>query len=174
MTLPSKSRHRAAVSTYQWYWQGELISGATGSVLEYPNAYSTANAGYYQVVVSNMIGTASSPPPGLLFLKPAPGGKYQGIFLDESAPDVPSSGRIEFNLSSSKKAFSGKATILDQIYKFSGVFSDAHDTAVTATSKTGGTPLSVKDATFDNQPDRVPERNGQRRNLDLAVARLPF
>ena len=129
---------------YQWFWQDQPIPGATNSVLEYKNAYSTANAGYYHVEVSNKIGTSWSPPPGLLFLKPVPRGKYQGIFFDEAAPDVPSSGRFEFNLTSSKKAFSGKATILDQVYKFSGMFSDAHDTVVTATSKKGGTPLTLK------------------------------
>ena len=129
---------------YQWFWQDQPIPGATNSVLEYKNAYSTANAGYYQVEVSNKIGTAYSPPPGLLFLKPVPRGKYQGVFFDESAPDVPSSGRFEFNLTSSKKAFSGKATILDQVYKFSGMFSNAHDTTVTATCKKSSTPLTLK------------------------------
>jgi hypothetical protein len=47
--------------TYQWNFNGTAINGATSSTYSLSNA-QTGNAGSYTVVVSNVMGTASSNP----------------------------------------------------------------------------------------------------------------
>jgi hypothetical protein len=45
--------------TYQWYFNGTTISGATGNMYSLSNAQSS-NAGNYTVVVSNVMGSRTS------------------------------------------------------------------------------------------------------------------
>src|SRR5262249_6507158 len=45
--------------TFQWRFNGLVLSGATNSTLSIPNAQA-ANAGNYQVVVANSIGSVTS------------------------------------------------------------------------------------------------------------------
>ncbi len=44
---------------YQWYFNGEPFSGATGSTLSFSNARST-DAGEYSVVITNLLGSVTS------------------------------------------------------------------------------------------------------------------
>src|SRR5262249_54456726 len=78
--------------SYQWLWQGQTLAGATNSALVFSNAYASASAGYYTVLVTNQLGSATSAPPGLLFTKPTPAGTYQGIFFDDTNLALDSSG----------------------------------------------------------------------------------
>jgi hypothetical protein len=45
--------------TYQWYFGGAAISGATGNTYSFSNAQSV-NAGNYAVVVSNVVDSVTS------------------------------------------------------------------------------------------------------------------
>jgi len=110
--------------SYQWYWQGLLIPGATAANLDYPNAYLYASAGYYSVVISNSFGSVSSPPPGLLFTKTIPAGTYQGLFFNTNpvAVTLETSGFFQYSVTDAKGAFSGKILLKDKSYPFSGVF----------------------------------------------------
>jgi hypothetical protein len=118
---------------YQWFWQGQPIPGATGSNLVFLNAYVTASAGYYSVLVTNPVGQASSPAPGLLFTKPAPQGTYQGLFFDPNPGNLMlgSSGFFQYTISGSHRGFTGKIVMLTESFPFSGAFSLAHDSQVT-------------------------------------------
>jgi hypothetical protein len=128
---------------YQWTWQGEDIPGATGDTLAYTNAASTANAGYYAVRVWNDYGQVSSPPPGLLFTKPVPAGTYQGIFFDTNNPSPETSGSFQYSLSASRRSYSGKVTMGKTTYRFSGSFSEAHDSLVTSLPGRDGKTLTL-------------------------------
>ena len=55
--------------TYQWYFNGTNIAGATNSSLSLSNAQST-NAGSYNVVVSNIVGSVVSPGAQLTVIPP--------------------------------------------------------------------------------------------------------
>ncbi len=116
--------------TYQWFWQGQPIPGATGPTLEYHNAFLTAPAGYYSVVVSNAAGQASSPPPGLLFTKTVPSGNYEGILYGPNGIAVDSSGYFQMNVSGKKHRFSGTATFGLRTLRFTGEFGDDHHSDV--------------------------------------------
>ena len=142
---------------YQWCWQGQEIAGATRSTLTFANADSTANAGYYTVRVSNRVDVAFSPPPGILFTKPTPAGTYQGLFFEETNTALESSGWFRFTLSASKRTFSGKLTITNSVYPFSGAFTPAHDGLVNIEPKGGGSPftLRLQMLTTDNSPQVV-------------------
>jgi len=50
--------------TYQWYFNGTMISGATGILYSLSNA-QTANAGNYTVAVANALGSVTSNPASL-------------------------------------------------------------------------------------------------------------
>src|SRR5262249_5513334 len=93
---------------YQWYWQGQPIPGATRSTLVFPNAYATASAGYYSLLIANPVGQVSSPLPGILFTKTTPSGTYQGLFFnaDTNLITVGSSGFFQYTLSATKRSFS--------------------------------------------------------------------
>src|SRR5439155_5639529 len=115
---------------YQWLWQSQELAGATNSALVFSNAYANASAGYYTVVVTNLLGSVTSAPPGVLFTKPATAGTYQGLFFDPTNTAMESSGFLQYTLSSSRKSFSGKLMIGANSYSFSGAFSLAHDAQV--------------------------------------------
>ncbi len=116
--------------SYQWLWQGQPLAGATNSSLVFPNAYANASAGYYTVIVTNLLGSVTSAPPGVLFTKPAQAGTYQGLFFDPTNTALESSGFLQYTLSSSQKSFSGKLLIGANSYSFSGAFSLAHDAQI--------------------------------------------
>lgn len=129
--------------SYQWLWQGRPLPGAIGSVLRFTNAFSSANAGYYAVQVSNPAGSVTSSLPGLLFTKPVPSGKYQGLFYGDQLITLESSGSFQCTLSASKRSFSGKLFIGKTGYPFSGAFAPAHD-AVVSVPRSGATPLDLR------------------------------
>lgn len=127
---------------YQWVWQGQEIPGATRSSMTFTNAYSSANAGFYWVKVSNPAGQVVSDNAALKFTKPAPPGTYDGVFYDTNTPAVDSSGSFQFNLSTSKRSFSGRLSITNASYRFSGAFSDVHY-AQLAVPRPGMSPLKL-------------------------------
>jgi hypothetical protein len=129
---------------YQWSWQGIDIAGATNHALVFTNADLTASAGYYTVRVRNPRGETNAPPPGVLFTKPAPSGTYQGLFFDETMPALESSGWFQYTLSASKRSFSGKLTITNNVYTFSGAVTPAQDGLLTAQPKRGGSPVTLR------------------------------
>ncbi|PWU13928.1 MAG: hypothetical protein C5B50_18270 [Verrucomicrobia bacterium] len=129
--------------SYQWSWQGNPITGATNSTLTFVDADTTANAGYYSVAVTNVLGQTNSSLPGILFTKPTPAGTYQGLFFNDAAPTLESSGWFQFTLSASKRSFSGKLTITNSTYPFSGSFSLDHVTSVTVATKKNAEPLDL-------------------------------
>lgn len=130
---------------YQWYWQGWELPGATNASLRFVDAYATANAGYYSVRVSNPAFPAGvySAPYALLFTKSAPGGTYQGLVYDEDDPATGSAGYLQFKLTSSKQAFSGKIWLGKFAYPFAGSFSPAHDAEVTV-PRADASPLRIQ------------------------------
>lgn len=157
---------------YEWNWQGQTIAAGTSNTLTFPNAFTTASAGYYSVTVTNPVGQVSSAQPGLLFTKPAAGGTYQGIFYDTNAvyntnvevatnfvngteviltnsfaitnaAAVISSGFIRYTLTPAQRSFSGTLTITNKTFRFSGAFSPAHDTTVTV-QRPQNTPLILR------------------------------
>lgn len=111
---------------YQWLWQGREIAGATNSFLRYTNAYTIANAGFYSVRVTNLLGSVTSSPNTLLFTKPAPTGTYQGIYLINGAPTPEEAGFFQFTISGSARTFSGKIMSGTNVVRASGAFSQAH------------------------------------------------
>ncbi len=129
---------------YQWIWQGQEIPGATSSVLNFNDAYANANAGYYQVRVSNPVDTngVTSSPSGLLFTKPTPAGVYQGIFYATNTVTTETCGSFQFTISASQRSFSGKLIIGLVSYRFSGTFDPAHHVQVTVPGPVSG-PLEV-------------------------------
>ena len=79
----SVTLERGETFQYQWYLDGEAISGATSSRLDIENA-SLADAGTYTVVVSNAAGSVTSAP-AVLSVDPAPTGT-PGIDSDSFHP----------------------------------------------------------------------------------------
>ena len=118
--------------SYQWFWQGQSLAGATNSALDFPNGYATASAGFYSLLITNPVGQVSSPLPGLLLTKPTPSGIYQGLFFnaDTNSITLDSSGFFQYTLSASKRSFSGKIVLMRKVFPFSGAFSAAHDSQV--------------------------------------------
>jgi hypothetical protein len=57
--------------TYQWYFNGAPISGATGDSYSIASAQA-GDAGNYTVVVSNVVGDVTSDPPATLTVNPPP------------------------------------------------------------------------------------------------------
>lgn len=161
---------------YQWFWQGQPIPDATQPVLEYPHAQSSASAGYYSVEVRNRAGVAMSPPPGLLFLKAMPRGSYQGLFYDSSHPALPTSGRVDFKISTARGAYSGKLNLFGKYYSFSGSFDDQHWTHTVATPKGGGTPLEITAqlSTVNNTPEFAGSVSDGNWTVPLRGYKLPF
>lgn len=141
--------------SYQWLWQGSPLSGATTTALRFTNAFSSANAGYYSLLVTNPVGSVTSSLPGLLFTKPAPSGTYQGLFYgDVVAPE--SSGSFQYSLSSSKRSFSGKLYLGKTSYSFSGTFSPAHDAVASARrSKMPSLTLALQLLTTNDLPQVI-------------------
>jgi hypothetical protein len=124
--------------SYQWTWQGQPIPGATARTLFFANAYTDANAGYYGVSVTNLLGAVASTPPGFLLAKPALAGTYQGLFYDTNSFAEGSSGFFEFTVSGSKQTFSGKIRSGRDKYSFSGKFSLAQTAEVIVPRKGKG------------------------------------
>jgi hypothetical protein len=129
--------------SFQWFWQGQPLNGATNSVLTFPNAYAQASAGHYSVMVTNPVGSAVSSGPGLLFTKPVPAGTYQGLFYDTNNFSADSAGFFQFTLSGSRRSFSGRITIGSTNYAFSGAFSSDH-TALISVRRPRTTPLTLQ------------------------------
>ena len=125
---------------YQWRWQGQDIIGATNSTLRFTDAYAQASAGYYSVVITNLLGVAASSPNAVLFTKIAPSGVYQGIFAmdDGVAPD--SAGSFAFTVSSSARTYSGRFYSGGNIWRKSGTFALDHTFAITL-PRTNGSDL---------------------------------
>ncbi len=122
--------------SYQWMWQSQPLAGATTSAFKLVNAYSTANAGYYTVQVTNIVGSVTSSP-GILFTKPTPSGTYQGLFYDTNGVVPESSGYLQCSISGSKSSFSGKLWVGNAPYRFSGAFSADHVAEVKAHGSAG-------------------------------------
>ncbi len=111
---------------YQWFWQGREITGATNSSLRFTNAYNIANAGFYSVRVTNLLGSAFSSSNALLFTKPTPTGTYQGIYFIDGAPTAETGGSFQFTISGSRRSFSGKLISGTNVVRTSGAFSVDH------------------------------------------------
>jgi len=129
--------------SYQWTWQGQPIPGATTRILFFPNAYTDANAGYYGVQITNLLGVTGSAPPGFLLSKPALSGTYQGLYLDTNTFAQAASGSFDFTVSGSKQTFSGLIRSGPNKYSFSGKFSLAQSAEVQVQRK-GATPLQLR------------------------------
>jgi hypothetical protein len=112
--------------SYQWYWQGRVIPGATNASLIYDNAYANANAGYYWVVVKNPAGSISTYPHAWLFTKPTPSGNYRGLFYVTNGAIPETSGSFQFKVTASNRGYSGKLQNNTNWYPFSGAFAADH------------------------------------------------
>lgn len=162
--------------SYQWFWQGELLPGATNSSLRFTNAYANANAGYYTVRISNPAnpeGVFASR--SLLVTKPAPGGSYHGIFFSEAELRSESSGWLQFQLSSSRRTFSGSILRGKDRYSFSGKFPPDHYLEVEAASKTAGAlSLRMQLWTINDAPQVTGEIQGNGWASTLRAHRLHY
>jgi hypothetical protein len=116
---------------FQWLWQGQPLAGATTSTLHFSDALTSANAGYYSVMVTNFLGTNFSEPTALLFTKPAPTGVYQGIYALDGGASPEGSGYFQFTISATKRSFSGKVSSGKTVVRESGTFSLAHEADIT-------------------------------------------
>ncbi len=123
--------------SYQWTWQGQDMPGATARTLVFANAYTDANAGYYGVRVTNLVGEAVSAAPGFLLAKSAPSGTYEGLFYETAGVTYEASGFFQFTLTGSKRTFSGKLFMGQSRYSFSGKLSLTHEAATTILRKDG-------------------------------------
>src|SRR5258705_13388553 len=81
-TVTFSANATGGLLSYQWSWQGQLIPGATNSVLTFPDAYADASAGFYSVSITNPVGATNFSGSAFLFTKPTPSGTYQGLFFD--------------------------------------------------------------------------------------------
>ncbi len=135
--------------SYQWYWQGQIIEGATTNTLEYKNAATNANAGYYNVTVWNSAGAVSSPPPGLLFTKPVIPGTYKGIFQGN---DFDTTGFFTFTLSQTTRSYSGAIVIGSHRYPFSGTFTKDHKASKKLSTAKGPTGLTLQLLSVNKRP----------------------
>ena len=134
--------------SYQWFWCSSnypqyAIAGATNDTLTYTNAFSTANAGYYWVFVSNPAGVASSPTNSLLFTKPAPSGTYQGVFYNPDIAGVTSesSGYFTFTIISTNRGVSGKILNGLNTCSFAGKFEADHSAFIHVTNTATRKPI---------------------------------
>jgi hypothetical protein len=77
-----------SAATYQWYFNGSAISGATSA--SYSIAQSrVANRGSYTVVVTNSAGSVTSGGAALTVNVPAPNGAYQTYCTDPNVRSGP-------------------------------------------------------------------------------------
>lgn len=162
--------------SYQWLWQGAELPGATTATLRFTNAFANANAGYYNVRVSNPANPAGIiAPAALLVTKPTPPGKYQGIFYEDEGVAAESTGFFQFALSASQRAFSGRLTLGSESFPFSGKFSPEHLAEVEVARKTREPLLlSMQLLTINNTPQVVGKVAGDGWNSSLLAHRLHF
>jgi hypothetical protein len=119
---------------YQWHWhnqwEDQAIPGATNADLEYTNAFSSANAGYYWAAVANPAGVASTPTNGLLLTKPVPVGQYEGLFYntDIFASNLAPAcfGHFLFSVDQERRILSGSLQNGAKKYPFAGSFGIDH------------------------------------------------
>jgi hypothetical protein len=169
-------RAEGGMLDYQWLWQGEPIPGATSSTLTLTNAYVTANAGYYNVRVSNPAnpeGTLAPAP--ALFVKATPGGNYNGLFYNESEVSPESTGFIQFTVNQRKRRFSGRLTCGTAKYPFTGTFAPEH-TAEVQVSRKLDSPLflTLQLLTVNDLPRIVGHISSDSWTSPVAAERLHF
>lgn len=162
--------------SYQWFWQGQPLAGATNSSLRFTNAYANANAGYYTVQVSNPAypeGVFASR--SLLVTKPAPGGTYQGLFYDPDLLVAESSGWVQFSVSASRSTFSGSLLLGTRRYSFSGALPPEHYVEVEATAKnTSPLLLRLQLLTVNDLPQMTGEVIAEGWSSTLRAHRLHY
>jgi hypothetical protein len=157
--------------SYQWFFNGTALAGATSAYYTLTNVQA-ANAGVYDVLVSNPFGSTTSadaslsvvpndpnkpnvtlailPPPTTLSTNnPAANafaaalGNYCGLFSDTNGASALSSGAFSAKVTRGG-AFSAKLTFASRSYSASGKFSPASSTAsVTIERGSGLSPLTL-------------------------------
>ena len=109
-----------ATLTYQWRRNQQEIPTAVGSTYEIP-AVSAGDLGTYDVIVTNVVGSVTSPSATLGFIDWATAaGVYQGLLLGPDATDPaaePIPGRITATLSKKGRA-TGKLEYLGRSHRF--------------------------------------------------------
>ncbi|MFM2081963.1 MAG: hypothetical protein RL380_654, partial [Verrucomicrobiota bacterium] len=121
--------------TYQWFYNGVAIPGATNASL------TTTNAGNYFVVVTSASGAVTSRT--VTFTKPVPVATYYGLFFETNAVNFGRSGYFNFAVASAKlRTFAGKILIEGGNYPLSGTFGTNH-TATATVTRAGKTSLTV-------------------------------
>lgn len=161
--------------SYQWLWQGVPIPGATSSTLHFTDAFNTANAGYYSVVVTNFLGTNVSAPTALLFTKPAPTGVYQGIYALDGGTNAESAGYFQFSISGAKRNFSGKVISGKTVVRQTGTFSLSHEADVNLPGPDGSIiPAHVQLITTNDAPQIIGFSTNGTTNVFLIGNRLYY
>jgi len=123
--------------TFQWFFDGQAIEGATNSILVLPRI-SAANAGFYTVVASSSAGNVTSQTAvvGVLdsaivpqsSVRPVPSGVYNGLFCQTNATGSTvtteaSSGFLSNCALGQRGTYSGCLLLNGQTFSFSGVMS---------------------------------------------------
>ena len=121
--------------TYQWFYNGVTIPGATTASL------TTANAGNYFVGVTSASGAITSST--VTFTKPVPAAYYYGLFYETNGVKHGSSGYFNFNVASSRtRTLNGKILIEGGSYLLTGTFGSNHQATATVV-RPGKTSLTV-------------------------------
>lgn len=137
--------------SYQWYWQGQPIEGATDRTLVFENAGATANAGYYRVLVWNLDGEAWSSEHGMLFTRPVVPGNYYAVFFDEENPKVETTGLLRLNVANSR-AYSGAVTVAGRTHRFSGRLLEDQTGEVLSTREGAPSRIAFQFVSVSNSP----------------------
>jgi hypothetical protein len=135
--------------TYQWFFDGTAIDGATNSVLVLPQA-SEGNSGRYQVVASNSAGTVASQIVPVNVLSSVPGfttaelvppiGSYSGLFYQtdlsgNSLVTEASTGLLSKCTIGPFGVYSSQVSVGGQTFAISGICADGKiNTVVNRTS----------------------------------------
>jgi hypothetical protein len=157
--------------SYQWYFNGAAIAGATDAVYAKGNVQLT-DAGSYSVVVSDPFGSVSSlaatldvvapdpppkpaarpailPPQATLSAQNASAsafaaalGSYYGLFSDTNGASAASSGGFTAKVTSHGK-FTAKLTLAGHSYSVSGAFSTNSTASVPVPRGSGLAPLNL-------------------------------
>jgi hypothetical protein len=126
--------------SYQWQWNGTDLVGATSSSLTLPDAFVTANAGNYTVIVSSAGGSVVSSVATLN--KPVSPAIYCGLFHESNAIQHASSGYFSFTIGKTR-SFNGKLLIDGGSHGLSGKFGSNHQAQVVIVRTNKPTNLSV-------------------------------